>query len=415
MSGPAGGEDRADAAARPLAGVRILAVEQMQAMPFATQLLANLGAEVVKVEHPRHGESGRAASPTVRDDDGREVGATYLRNNLGKKSIGVDLKDPRGAALLKRLVPHYDVVAENFKPGTMDRLGLGYGTLSALHPPLVYVSVSGFGSLRPTPYAAWPAYAVVAEAMGGFYSFRPEPGRLPNIGVAGALGDIGSALFVAIGTLAALEGRRRTNRGQHVDVAMFDAMLPIMDMVVFNPSVGITDNSVAAWPGICTAFAAADGWFVVQVGREHQFERFAAAVGRPEWLSDERFATREGWRDQLEPVIRPAVEDWARGRTKLEASRALAEQGIVAGPSYDADDLLSDSHVQAHAMVLEVPRPGGGSPIRVAGNPIKLSHSADPPARRWPRLGEHTDEILAHDLELAEAERRSLREAGVIS
>ena len=400
---------------RPLAGVRILAVEQMQAMPFATQLLAHLGAEVVKVEHPVHGESGRDAQPSVRDDDGRDVGATYLRNNLGKKSIGLDLKHPRGVELLRRLVPRYDVVAENFKPGTMERLGVGYETLAADHPALVYVSVSGFGSLLPTPYGAWPAYAVVAEAMGGFYSFRPEPGRLPNIGVAGALGDIGSALFAAIGTLAALEGRRRTGRGQRVDVAMFDAMLPIMDMVLFNPSIGIRDNSIAAWPGICTSFAAADGLFVVQVGREHQFERFADAVGHREWLDDPRFATREGWAAHLDDVIRPAVERWARERTKLEASRALAERGIVAGPSNDADDLRRDPHVQAHGMMLEVPRPDGGPPLHVAGNPIKLSGSAEPEARRWPRLGEHTDEILARDLALGASERAALREAGVIA
>ena len=126
---------------RPLAGVRILAVEQMQAVPFATQLLAHLGAEVVKVEHPLHGEAGRTAQPAIRDDDGHDVGATYLRNNLGKKSIGVDLKHPRGVELLKRMVPHYDVIAENFKPGTMERLGLGYEALAADHPELVYVSV----------------------------------------------------------------------------------------------------------------------------------------------------------------------------------------------------------------------------------------------------------------------------------
>jgi crotonobetainyl-CoA:carnitine CoA-transferase CaiB-like acyl-CoA transferase len=399
---------------RPLAGVRILAIEQMQAMPFATQLLAHLGAEVVKLEHPVHGESGRGAQPSIRDADGREVGATYLRNNLGKKSVGIDLKHPRGVELVRRLVGHYDVVAENFKPGTMDRLGLGYDVLAAEHPALVYVSVSGFGGLLPTPYGAWPAYAVVAEAMGGFYSFRPEPGRLPNIGVAGALGDIGSALFAAIGTLAALEGRRRTGRGQRVDVAMFDAMLPIMDMVLFNPSIGIADNSLAAWPGICTSFVASDGLFVVQVGREHQFERFAAAVGHPEWLADPRFATREGWSEHLDAVIRPAVERWARERTKLEASRALAEKGIVAGPSNDAADLLSDPHVRAHAMVREVARPDGGPPLHVPGNPIKLSGSPEPAEHRWPRLGEHTDEILARDLDLTAAERAALREAGVI-
>jgi crotonobetainyl-CoA:carnitine CoA-transferase CaiB-like acyl-CoA transferase len=152
---------------------------------------------------------------------------------------------------------------------------------------------------------------------------------------------------------------------------------------------------------------------VVQVGREHQFERFATAVGHPEWLGDPRFATREGWSAHLDAVIRPAVERWARERTKLEASRALAEQGIVAGPSYDAADLQRDPHVQAHRMVLEVPRPDGGA-LHVAGNPIKLSGSDEPPAQRWPRLGEHTDEILVRDLALPDAERAALREAGVI-
>jgi crotonobetainyl-CoA:carnitine CoA-transferase CaiB-like acyl-CoA transferase len=398
----------------PLEGVRVLAVEQMQAMPFATQLLAHLGAEVVKVEHPESGESGRAAAPAIRDADGRQVGATFLRNNLSKKSIGIDLKRPEGGALLRRLVPRYDVLAENFRPGTLERLGLGYADLAALHPGLVYVSVSGFGGLTPSPYRDWPAYAVVAEAMGGFYTFRPEPGRLPNIGVAGALGDIGSALFAAIGTLAALQGRARTGRGQRVDVAMLDAVLSIMDMVPFNASLGI-ENALSAWPGICTAFAARDGLFVLQVGREHQFERLAHAIGHPEWLEDARLVRREGWRDHQDDVIRPAVEAWAMRKTRLEASRQLAEQGIVAGPCFDAADLTRDPHVASHEMLIQVPRPDGAGEVHVAGNPIKLSASESRSPERWPCLGAHTREILGADLGLAESELERLRSAGVIS
>jgi len=234
----------------PLEGLRILAVEQMQAMPFATQLLARMGADVVKVEAPKEGESGRSGLPNIVDVDGSTPGATFLRNNLAKRSIGIDLKHPRGAELVRRLVPKFDVIVENFKPGTMERLGLGYETLAKLHPRLIYVSASGFGSLRPTPYGNWPAYACVAEAMGGFYSFRPEAGRRPNLGVGGAIGDIGTGLFATIGLLAALRGRDRTGVGQKVDVAMLDAIISIMDMVAFNPSIGVDDNSVAAWPGI---------------------------------------------------------------------------------------------------------------------------------------------------------------------
>lgn len=397
----------------PLADVRILAIEQMQAMPFATQLLAQLGAEVVKVEHPEHGESGRSAQPSIADSDGRQTGATFLRNNLGKKSVGIDLKRPEGVELVKRLVPRFDVVAENFKPGTMERLGLGYEVLEALHPGLVYVAVSGFGSLLDTPYRSWPAYAVLPEAMGGFTSFRPEPGRRPNIQVAGALGDISSALFAAIGMLAALQGRERTGRGQKVDVAMLDCMIAMMDMVPFNHSLGI-ENSIQAWPGVLSSFEAKDGLFVMQVGREHQFERLARTIGHPEWLEDERFATREGWRDHTESAIRPAIEAWARDKSKREASTALAEAGIVAGPSYDAADLLEDDHVRAHDMILRIPRPDGEGEVHVVGNPVKLSRSRPQPVRPWPALGRDTGEVLKGELGLADAELEALRRAGVI-
>jgi crotonobetainyl-CoA:carnitine CoA-transferase CaiB-like acyl-CoA transferase len=311
-------------------------------------------------------------------------------------------------------VPRFDVVVENFKPGTMERLGIGYETLAKVHPRLVYVSASGFGSLRPTPYGNWPAYACVAEAMGGFYSFRPEPGGRPNIGVGGAIGDIGTGLFAMIGLLAALHGRDRTGRGQKVDVAMLDAIISIMDMTAFNPSIGVMDNSIKAWPGILQSFDAKDGLFVVQVGRVHQFERFAQVIGRPEWVGDPRFATREQWRDLVEPVIRPAVEDWARDKTKLEASRLLAEAGVVAGPSYAGDDLLADPHVQAHDMILEVPADTPTGVVRIHGNPIKFSGSPEGPATKWPLVGEHTDEVLREDLGLAAEEIDGLRAAGVI-
>jgi len=398
----------------PLEGVRILAVEQMQAMPFGTQLLARMGADVVKVEHPTRGESGRASSPSIRDVDGSEAGATFLRNNLSKRSVGIDLKNPKGAELLKKLVPSYDVVVENFKPGTMERLGIGYESLAQIHPGLIYVAVSGFGSLRETPYGSWPAYACVPEAMSGFYSFRPEPGRRPNIGVAGAIGDIGTGLFAMIGLLAALHGRGQTGRGQKVDVAMLDAMISIMDMVAFGPSIGAHDQSLAAWPGILQSFSASDGLFVLQVGREHQFELFAKIIGHPEWLEDERFSTREGWSANIEGVVRPAVEAWAEDKTKLEACRLLAEAGVVAGPSYQADDLLADPHVRSHDMICEISVQGRDEPVRVHGNPIKFSGSPEGPANKWPLIGEHTEDLLRADLGLSGADLESLRSDKVI-
>ena len=161
---------------KPLDGIRVLAAEQMQALPYATQLLGRLGAEVVKVEHPVHGESGRGATPAMEDPLGRTVGATFLRNNLSKKSVGLDLKAPAGKQLFLDLVPQFDVVAENFKAGTMDRLGLGYEDVRAVHPGVIYVSVSGFGNRDDSPYREWPAYASIVEAMSGIYAWAQHPG-----------------------------------------------------------------------------------------------------------------------------------------------------------------------------------------------------------------------------------------------
>ena len=398
----------------PLEGIRVLAIEQMQAIPMATQLLTHLGAEVVKVEHPVHGESGRTSAPQLPDSDGNLVGSTYIRNNLNKKSVGIDLKHPRAVELITGLVPKFDVVAENFKAGTMERLGLGYDVLAAANPALVYVSVSGFGH-SPGPYAEWPAYSVVAEAMGGLNTFRPEPGRYPNIGVAGAVGDNTSGLYAVIGVLSALRHAERSGVGQKVDIAMFDAMVAMMDTVPFNPSVGVHDNSVRAWPGISTFFQANDGLFVAQVGREHQFERFAEAVGHPEWLSDERFSTRQGWASNLDDVIRPAVESWAANMSKLDASKALAAAGVVAGPCFDADDIVADEHVANHNMILSVPRPDTGEPIHFVGNPVKLSRTAEKAPVRWPELGQHTKEILSTELGLSDDELSALKADGAIA
>ncbi|MEE2679767.1 MAG: CoA transferase, partial [Myxococcota bacterium] len=329
---------------RPLAGIRILAVEQMQALPYATQLLARLGAEVVKVEHPVRGDSARGALPFVEDIDGEHVGATYLRNRLNKKSLCIDLKQPEGIALFTRLVPHYDVVGENFKPGTMDRLGIGYTELAKLHPGLIFVSVSGFGNLGESPFASWPAYAVVAEAMGGFLESARRENEPPRPGAAGALGDIGSSLFAAIGMLAALRERERTGRGQHVDVAMFDAMVAMADVVPFFWSMGVRGRTGRV-AGIVAPFRAKDGWFVLQATRDHHLALVAEIVGHPEWLEDERFATRHGWNEQLEAVVRPAIEGWASTRTKLEACADICGRGVAAGPCLGPEDIISNPHV----------------------------------------------------------------------
>jgi crotonobetainyl-CoA:carnitine CoA-transferase CaiB-like acyl-CoA transferase len=399
---------------KPLAGVRVLAAEQMQALPYATQLLARLGADVVKIEPPGRGETGRASNPFLVDEDGRRVGATYLRNNLGKQSVAIDLKHEAGRALFRRLVPHFDVVAENFRAGSMQALGLGYEALAALHPRLVYVSLSGFGNLEASPYARWPAFAPIAEAMGGLYEPSKKPGQPPPVVVAGALGDISTALFAVIGTLAALRHRDATGLGQYVDVAMYDAMIAITDMVPFMWSMGAPGMAGPGSTALVGAFAARDGHFVVAVFREPMFEKLCRLLGRPDWLGDSRFADRTGWARHTEDVIRPALEAWAADKTKLEAAAALCAAGIVAGPSNLAEDIVVDPHVAARDMLVEVPRPDAERPYLVVGNPVKMTRLAEGPDAPPPRLGQHTDEVLRSVLSLPDDEIAALRKEGAI-
>jgi formyl-CoA transferase len=314
----------------PLAGVRILAFEQMQALPYSTQLLARLGADVVKIESPQTGDSGRASLPAMTDPDGRRVGATFLRNNLGKRSICVNLKDPRGRNLVLSLAPRFDVIAENFKAGTMARLGLGYEDIRVVHPAAIYVSVSGFGNTVDTPYRDWPALAPIVEAMSGIYEMKRRGDAPPTVAPVGALGDIGAALFATVGILAALRQRETTGTGQYVDVAMLDAVIAMTDIVANFWSMGLRGGNLG--PLIMDGFRAADGWYVLQVGREQHFARLVELIGHPEWVDDLRFGTRQGWVDHLDQVLRPAIEAWSGTMTKLDACRALAAAGIPAGP-----------------------------------------------------------------------------------
>jgi crotonobetainyl-CoA:carnitine CoA-transferase CaiB-like acyl-CoA transferase len=397
----------------PLAGVRILALEQMQALPYATQLLARLGAEVVKVEHPRSGDLGRGSLPAMPGPDGVPMGATFVRNNMGKRSITIDLASDAGRDLVLALAPRFDVVCENFKAGSLAAKGLGYDDVAAVHPAVVYLSVSGFGNTTDSPYATWPAYAAVAEAMSGLYEWKRAGDDPPVVSPVGALGDIGTALFGVIGLLAALRQRDATGVGQYVDVAMFDSMVSFADVVVNWWSMGERPDPAAGLSMVLDGFRAAEGWFVVQVGREHEFARLADLVGQPGWVDDERFATRVGWRQHID-VIRESVNTWASTMTNIEACHAMAAAGIAAGPVLSAPQVLVDPHLAQRNMLIELQRPDGGDPVVVPGNPIKLSAMTEQPQTHPPMLGQHTDEVLTAELGLDAQTLARLRADGVI-
>jgi len=400
---------------KPLQGIRILALEQMQALPYATQLMAHLGADVVKVEHPVTGDSGRGASPAITDLDGRRVGATYLRNNLSKRSLAIDLKTTAGRDLVKRLVPRFDVVCENFTPGTVTRLGLDYEALREHRPDLVYCSISGFGQQGTSPYADYPAYAPMVEAMAGLYEPTRRPGQPPETVVAGALGDNAAGLFGVIGMLSALRHRDQTGEGQHVDIAMYDSMIALTDMVPFLASMDAPPQwATSGSLGIVKGFRANDGYFVIAVLRRHHFERLARLLGKDEWLDDPDLAHLEDWARETETRIRPAIEAWAADKTKHQAAERLAREGIAAGPSQAAEDLAADPHVELHNMLIEIDRPDADKPIQVVGNPVKLSAVSEGPVARFPLLGEQTAAILQQEIGLTTEEIERLARSGAI-
>lgn len=400
---------------KPLEGVKILAAEQMQALPFATQLLARLGAEVVKIEHPINGESARGALPSMDDPSGRPVGATFLRNNLNKKSVGIDLSTSEGQDLFLRLVPNFDVVGDNFKPGTMKKFGLDYKSINSKYPNVIVISISGFGNSGNSPYQNWPAYNSVAEAMSGLYDFKRREGEPPAVNPMGAVGDIATSLFGVIGILAALRHRETTGEGQYIDLAMFDCMASLADVAINFHSMGISREPNPA-PYVIAPFRCSDGYLVLQFVREHQFENLANLIGRPDWIGDSRFEERTGWGEHLHSEIIPALEKWAENQTRSETSSLLAEANVASGPVLTAPEVVKDPHLEERNMIVAFPRTDGiNEPILIPGNPIKMSKVSEGPEMRVPWVGEHTDEVLTEELGLSETELENLKKTGIIS
>jgi formyl-CoA transferase len=296
----------------------------------------------------------------------------------------------------------------------MARLGLGYSHIAEVNPRAIYVSVSGFGNTVETPYRDWPAYAPVVEAMSGLYEMKRVDGHPPQPAPAGALGDIGAALFATIGILAALRHREMTGAGQYVDIAMLDSVVAMTDIITNFWSMGTSARSVGQL--ILRGFQAKDGWFMLQVGREHQFERLANLIGHPEWLRDPRLASRQGWVDHMDDVIVPAIEGWAAEMTKVQACHVLADAGIAAGPCLRDDEVAADPHLAARQMLVPIKRDDQPDrPVLVPASPVRLSAMTADADEPVPWLGQHTDEVLQSELGLGADELSALRTHQVIA
>jgi crotonobetainyl-CoA:carnitine CoA-transferase CaiB-like acyl-CoA transferase len=381
----------------PLADVRVLDLTRMLAGPYCTMLLADLGADVVKVEPPE-GDSTRRTPPFPAGDELRAFGGYFASINRNKRSIVLDLKRIEAREVLTRLADSADVLVENFRPGVMERLGLAYESLDERNPKLVYVSVRGFGDPRTgeSPYAQWPAYDVTAQAMGGLMGITGTEDGQP-IKTGPGVGDVFPATLAAVGVLAALHHAERTGEGQYVDVAMVDGILSLSERIVYQYSYGreVPRPQGNGHPLLAPfdLFPTSDGWVSIAAPADAQWATLVALIGHPELAADERFAVGLT-RVRHAREVREVVGGWTGSHTTREVLAVLGGHVPVA-PVNSVEDLFDDPHPRAREMLVEIDHPGTNERMTIAGAPIKLTSTPSGVRRRAPLLGEHTDEVLA--------------------
>jgi crotonobetainyl-CoA:carnitine CoA-transferase CaiB-like acyl-CoA transferase len=380
-----------------LSDVRVIDLTRMLAGPYCTMLLADLGADVIKVEPPE-GDMTRATGP-FRDGDPEEALGGYFQSvNRNKRSVVLDLKSDAGRDALLALVDGADVLVENFAVGVMERFGLSFERLAARNPRLVYVCLRGFGDPRTgiSPYADWPSFDIVAQAMGGLLAITGTAEGQP-LKAGPGVGDIFPATLAAIGALAALHHARRTGAGQLVDVSLYDGVMALCERVVYQHSYSGESPRPQGntHPLLCPfdVLATRDGHVAVAAPSDRHWRTLTVVLERPEWGTDPRFATNFE-RSRNAEEVRRWLADWCAERTTEQVVAALGGR-VPIGPVNDAAALAADPHVAAREMRVTVEQPGGARPVAIAGSPIKLTATPSGIRRRAPLLGEHTEEVLA--------------------
>jgi len=396
-----------------LNGLRVIDLTMMMAGPFATMLLGDQGATIIKVEPLKGGDMTRSVS--LPKGSAMPYAGYYQSVNRNKLSIALDLKTDAGKQVLRRLVKDADVLVENYRVGVMDRLGLSYESLAKINPRLVYATIRGFGDPRTgkSPYADWPAFDVIAQAMGGIMGITGPDAHTP-LKIGPGVGDIVPAMLMAFGILAAVRHAEKTGEGQFVDVGMYDAILAVCERLVYQHSYdGVVPGPEGnSHPLLCPfgLFPAKDGWVSIACPQDHFWKTLADAMGRPELAADERYALNPSRVKHNSEVV-ALVSGWTRTLTKLELAKILGGK-IPFGPVNNAADIFADPHTAARNMLPEVEQPGKGK-VRIAGTPVHMTKTPGGVARRGALLGEDTDAIL-QDAGYPAEEIAALRDAGVI-
>jgi CoA:oxalate CoA-transferase len=373
----------------PLQGVRVLDMTWALAGPFCSMLLADLGAEVIKVENPDEGDPSRKNFPFVQG-----VSSYFLSVNRGKKSITVNLRHPKGKEVILGLVGKSDVLVENFRPGVMDRLGLGYKALREVNPRIIFASCSGFG--QTSPYANRPAYDVIVQGMGGTLSITGEAGGGP-IRVGFSIGDLGGGIFTSLGILSALHERERSGEGQMVDVSMLDCQMAFLENAFARYfATGEVPERIGTRHPVLTPFQAyptRDGFLVVAAARDPFWQKFCKVIQREDLITDVRFKENPV-RTKNHKELEKEVTEALKSKTTAEWVDLMIREDIPCGPVNSVPQLAADPHTLAREMIVEVKHSKAGS-LKVVNNPIKLSRTPVRLEKANPELGENTEEILA--------------------
>ena len=395
---------------KALEGIRIIDMTHNQAGPACTQILAWLGADVIKLEEPGKGDVART---NMRDQDSDSL--FFLILNANKQSLTLNLKTEEGKELFKKVIETADVLVENFSPGALDRLGLGYKVLSKINKKLIYATIKGFGTYGP--YSEFKSFEPIAQAMGGAMCATGFPENPPTY-VWPAIGDSGTGMHMAIGILAALQQRNSSGKGQEVEVSMQDSVANIMRISLRDHQRlgGVqerTGNQLGKnVPG--STYPCAPGGrndYIYIFAQQQMWKAFANAIGRPDIIEDSRYATPESRWDNRE-TLNAIIEGWTRQKTKYEAMRILGDAGVPSGACQDTGEILEDPHLKEREMIIDIDYPPRGK-YKTVGCPIKLS---DSPAeiKRPPTLGEHTEDLLGKLCGVSPEDFTKLREKGAI-
>lgn len=393
----------------PLAGVRVLDLTRILSGPFCSMMLADWGADVIKVEEPGEGDNTRRWGPPFIAGES----AYFLSVNRNKRSIALDLKRDEGRRILHRLAARADVVIENFRPGTAQRLGAGYEELAALNPRLIYCSISGFG--QDGPYRERPGFDAVAQAMSGMMSITGEPDG-PPMKHGMSIGDLAAGMWAAFAITSALYEREKSGRGQYLDVSLLDSLISWLTFVAAGhfATGQLPQRYGSGHPTLVPyqPFATADGYLMLAVGNDKQWQIFCRVAGLAAAAADPRFATNAGrvvHRDEVVATVAAAMKE----RSTADWQQALEEAGVPCGPIYNLEQVFADPQVQARGMVVEFDHPVAGR-VKTVGTPVKLSRTAPQPPEPAPLLGEHTRAIL-REAGYSDREIDALIEAGVAS